>query len=179
MTDVSDGFVVAPGAGRPIGHQVTLKVGEVHTPNLLAVECNFAPGFDVGAHMHGTHEEIFYVLEGEVELFAFEPKVRTSEPGSWTQWESATGQKVTRASPGSVLYVPKGCPHGFRNPGIVPMRFLLVATPAGHEHYQQDIADLLAAPPSDEEALRDAVAEIRRRHHTEQLTPAVRAPEDM
>jgi hypothetical protein len=58
------------------------------------------------------------------------------------------------------------------------MRFLLVATPAGHEHYQQDIADLLAAPPSDEKALQEAVAEIRTRHHTVQLTPAVPAPED-
>lgn len=174
----ADGFFLKPGAGRAIGHQVTLKVGEVHTPNMLAVECRFAPGFDVGAHLHATHEEIFYVLEGEVELFAFEPTVRTSEPGSWTNWESSSGEKVARATPGSVLYVPRGTPHGFRNPGLVPMRFLLVATPAGHEHYQQDIADLLAAPPSDEKALQEAVAEIRRRHHTEQLTPAVPAPED-
>lgn len=175
----ADGFFLNPGEGRPIGHQVNLKVGEVHTPNLLAVECRFAPGFDVGAHVHSTHEEIFYVLEGEVELFAFEPKVRTSEPGSWTQWESSNGTKVARATPGSVLYVPRGTPHGFRNPGPVPMRFLLVATPAGHENYQQAIADLLAAPPTDQRALQEAVAEIRERHHTEQLTPAVPAPEDL
>ena len=170
-----DGFFVEPGEGRPIGHQVTLKVGEAHTPNLLAAECRFGPGFDVGAHLHTTHEEIFYVLEGEVELFAFEPSVRSSAPGSWTKWESSSGAKVARATPGSVLYVPRGTPHGFRNPGLAPMRFLLVATPAGHENYQQDIADLLAAPPSDEKALQEAVAEIRKRHHTVQLTPAVPA----
>ncbi|MFC8508783.1 cupin domain-containing protein [Streptomyces sp. NPDC057411] len=180
ITDgITDGFTLSPGEGRPIGHQVNLKVGSEHTPNLLAVECEFAPGFDVGAHSHSTHEEIFYVLEGEVEFFAFQPKVITSEPGSWTQWESKTGQKVTRATPGTVLYVPKGTPHGFRNPGDVKMRFLLVGTPAGHEKYQQEIADLLASPPKDEEDLRRAVEEIRRRNHTEQLTPAVRAPSDM
>jgi len=176
---LTDGFTLSPGAGRPIGHQVKLKVGSTHTPNMLAVECNFAPGFDVGAHLHSTHEEIFYVLEGEVEMFAFEPRARTSEAGSWTNWESADGALVTRATPGTVMYVPRGCPHAFRNPGSAPMRFLLVATPAGHEHYQQAIADLLADPPSDEEQLRKAVEEIRRNHHTEQLTPAVRAPEDL
>lgn len=176
---MSDGFVVSPGAGRSIGTQVTLKVGEVNTPNMLAVECRFSPGFDVGAHIHSSHEEIFYVLEGEVELFAFEPKVRTAEPGSWTNWESAGGARAVRATPGHVMYVPRGCPHGFRNPGSVPMRFLLVATPAGHENYQQAIADLMAAPPSDEEALRQAVEEIRKKHHTEQLTPVVRSPEDV
>lgn len=176
---MSDGFVLAPGAGKPIGHQLSLKVGEIHTPNLLAVECRFGPGFDVGAHIHAAHEEIFYVLEGELELFAFEPVVRTSEPGSWRDWESASGARVARAPVGSVMYVPVGTPHGFRNPGSGPMRMLFMASPAGHEHYQQDIADLLAAPPSDEEALRQAVEEIRRRHHTEQLTPVIRSPEDL
>lgn len=179
LLSASDGFTLAPGVGRPIGHQVNLKVGDVHTPNMLAVECNFAPGFDVGAHLHTTHEEIFYVLEGEVELFAFEPKLRTSEPGSWANWESRDGARVMRATPGSVMYVPKGCPHGFRNPGIVPMRFLLVATPAGHEHYQQAIADLLADPPATEDEMRAAVEDIRRKFHTEQITPVVRAPEEI
>lgn len=176
---LTEGFTLSPGAGRQIGHQVNLKVGDVHTPNMLAVECDFAPGFDVGAHRHTTHEEVFYVLEGEVEMFAFEPKTRTIEPGSWVNWESADGTLVTRATPGTVMYVPRGCPHGFRNPGTSHMRFLLVATPAGHEHYQQAIADLLANPPTDEEQLRKAVEEIRQKFHTEQLTPAVRAPEDL
>ncbi|MCC3761586.1 cupin domain-containing protein [Glycomyces sp. TRM65418] len=176
---VPDGFTLAPGEGKPIGDQVTLKVGDIHTPNLLAVECRFGPGFDVGAHIHDTHEEVFYVLEGEVELFAFNPKERTSEPGSWTQWESADGDRAYRATPGSVMYVPKGCPHAFRNPGKKPMRFLLVATPAGHEHYQQAIADLMAAPPTEEEELRRAVEVIRQEHHTEQLTPVVRSIDDL
>ena len=176
---MSDGFVLSPGAGKPIGHQLSLKVGEAHTPNMLAVECTFGPGFDVGAHIHAHHEEIFYVLEGELELFAFEPRVRTSEPGSWQDWESASGARIARAPVGSVMYVPSGCPHAFRNPGPGPMRMLFIASPAGHEHYQQDIADLLAAPPSDEEMLRQAVAEIRQKHHTEQLTPVIRSPEDL
>jgi len=176
---MTDGFTLEPGAGRRIGTQVTLKVGETQTPNLLAVECKFPPGFDVGAHIHSTHEEIFYVLEGEVEMFAFEPKVRTIEPGSWTDWESTEGARAMRAQPGSVMYVPRGTPHGFRNPGKVPMRFLMVATPAGHENYQQAIADLMANPPEDEEGLRRAVENIRKHHHTEQLTPVVPVMDDL
>lgn len=176
---MTDGFNLEPGDGRRIGSQVTLKVGEETTPNLLAVECRFPPGFDVGAHIHTTHEEVFYVLEGEVEMFAFEPKVRTVEPGSWADWESAEGARARRATPGGVMYVPRGIPHGFRNPGDKPMRFLMVATPAGHENYQQAIADLMAAPPYDEDALRAAVEHIRQHHHTEQLTPVVPVMDDL
>jgi hypothetical protein len=54
-----------------------------------------------------------------------------------------------------------------------------VATPAGHENYQQAIADLMANPPDDEEELRRAVEVIRQHHHTEQLTPVVPVMEDL
>ena len=47
------------------------------------------------------------------------------------------------------MYVPAGCPHAFADPGPDPARMLFLAAPAGHEHYIQEIAEILAAggPP--------------------------------
>lgn len=41
----------------------------------------------------------------------------------WQSWESPTGAKVARGGPGSVMYVPRGCPHAFANPGPGPSQY--------------------------------------------------------
>jgi hypothetical protein len=39
-------------------------------PELEAVELWFGPGFEVPAHAHADHADLFYVLEGEAEFLA-------------------------------------------------------------------------------------------------------------
>jgi oxalate decarboxylase/phosphoglucose isomerase-like protein (cupin superfamily) len=114
---MTDGLILPPGAGRPVqgGDAMTLKVGAEHTATWSAFETSVAPGFDVGAHWHRDAEELFYILDGELDLLAFEPESRASQ--DWTTWESASGMTVTRGGPGSFMYVPAGCPHAFTNPG--------------------------------------------------------------
>ena len=120
-TTMADGTVLPPGTGRRIsGAGMTLKVGSEQSARWSAFEAEVGPGFDVGAHRHAEAEEIFYILEGELDLLAFEPRIRTS--GDWTAWESADGAKVSRGGPGSLMFVPAGCPHpsptrGPRPPG--------------------------------------------------------------
>jgi mannose-6-phosphate isomerase-like protein (cupin superfamily) len=127
-----------------------------------------APGFDVGAHLHRNAEELFYVLEGQLDLLAFEPRVRT--PGNWQSWESHTGATVARGGPGSMMYVPRGCPHAFANPGPGPARMIFLVSPSGHEHYQKQLAELVASPAGPLDA---AIAELRARHDIDQLTPVI------
>lgn len=145
---------------------MTLKVGEDVSPHWSVFESVVQPGFDVGAHLHHDAEELFYVLDGELDLLAFEPLVRTS--GDWQTWESSSGAKVARGGPGSLMHVPPGCPHAFANPGTVAARMLFVVAPSGHEHYIQELAQLVAGggPPDP-----NAIAELRRRHDIQQLTP--------
>ena len=113
---MTDGIVLPPGAGRTLrGVGMTLKVGLEQSARWSVFEAEVSPGFDVGAHRHAETEEIFYILEGELDLLAFEPSVRTS--GDWTTWESASGATVVRGGPGSLMFVPAGCPHAFTNPG--------------------------------------------------------------
>jgi mannose-6-phosphate isomerase-like protein (cupin superfamily) len=166
---MTDGLVLAPGAGHRIGTVgVTLKVGEGQSRVWSMFEAEVQPGFDVGAHLHREAEELFYILEGELDLLAFEPRVRTA--GDWSAWESADGARVVRGGPGSVMFVPTGCPHAFANPGSVPARMLFQVTPAGHEHYLEEIAELLAASGPPDQA---AIAKLRSRHDIEQITPLV------
>lgn len=149
---------------------MTLKVGDKHSPAWSIFEVvDIAPGFDVGAHLHHNAEEFFYVLEGQLDLLAFEPRVRTRS--GWQSWESASGTKVTRGGPGSTMYVPRGCPHAFANPGPDPARMIFLVSPSGHEHYQKELAELVAGATG---PLDDAIAELRARHDIEQLTPPLR-----
>jgi mannose-6-phosphate isomerase-like protein (cupin superfamily) len=152
---------------------MTLKVGAEHTPRWSMFEADIPVGFDVGAHLHHEAEEVFYVLGGELDLLAFEPRLRTG--GDWQTWESRTGAKVARGGPGSAMYVPAGCPHAFGNPGPGPARLLFLVAPSGHETYLREMGELIASGPP----APDAVAALRLRYDIEQLTPMVpgRRPE--
>ena len=166
---MTDGIVLPPGAGRTLrGVGMTLKVGLEQSARWSVFEAEVSPGFDVGAHRHAETEEIFYILEGELDLLAFEPSVRTS--GDWTTWESSGGATVVRGGPGSLMFVPAGCPHAFTNPGPAPARMFFLAAPAGHELYQLEMAKLLDRPGPPDPA---AIGELRARYDIEQLTPLI------
>jgi oxalate decarboxylase/phosphoglucose isomerase-like protein (cupin superfamily) len=166
---MTDGFVQGPGVGEQVSPTMTLKVGDAHSRSWSMFEVvDIAPGFDVGAHLHRNAEELFYVLEGQLDLFAFEPRART--PARWQGWESQTGARVARGGPGSMMYVPRGCPHAFANPGPGPARMIFLVSPSGHEHYQRELAELVAVATGPLDA---AIAELRARHDIEQLTAPV------
>jgi uncharacterized RmlC-like cupin family protein len=164
---MTDGLMLPPGAGRVIpGAGMSLKVGAGQSTVWSAFEAVVTPGFDVGAHLHHNAEELFYILDGELDLLAFEPEARTA--GDWRSWQSASGAKVMRGGPGSVMFVPAGCPHAFANPGTVPARMLFLVSPPGHELYLKEIGEQVGRGGPPGPAL---IAEIRTRHDIQQLTP--------
>ena len=166
---MTDGLLLPPGAGRRIeGAGLTLKVGAGQSGNWSLFEADVAPGFDVGAHLHRDAEEVFYILDGELDLLAFEPRSRTA--GDWSAWESDTGAKVVRGGPGSVMFVPAGCPHAFANRGPAPARMIFLVSPPGHEHYLEELGGLIARPGLPDQA---EIAALRARHDIHQLTPLV------
>lgn len=169
---MTDGLLLRPGDGRAIGGAgMTLKVGAGQSHVWSAFEAVVGPGFDVGAHLHNHAEEFFYIIDGELDLLAFEPQTRTS--GDWRSWESASGQRVLRGGPGSAMFVPSGCPHAFANPTDVAVRMLFLVSPPGHEHYLDEIGEAIARGSGPDPAV---IAEIRARHDIQQLTPMVAGP---
>ena len=72
---MADGFAVGLGEGERVSPAMTFKVGDKNsTGSSMSEVVDTGPGFDVGAHLHRTAEELFYVLEGELDLLAFEPR---------------------------------------------------------------------------------------------------------
>ncbi|NYV74209.1 MULTISPECIES: cupin domain-containing protein [Streptomyces] len=167
---MTEGLLVPPGHGRTVAtpaQHVTFKVTGAHSRTASSFEVVVPPGFDVGAHVHTRSEELFYVLEGELDVLAFEPRVRT--PDGWRRWESSSGSRVVRATPGTVIAVPPGCPHAFANPTDAPARmFFQAAPPPDHERYFEELLEILAGGGPPDEA---AIEALRARYDIQQLTP--------
>lgn len=169
---MTDGLLLRPGDGRAIrGAGMTLKVGAGQSEVWSAFEAVVTPGFDVGAHLHHQAEEFFYIIDGELDLLAFEPQAPAA--GHWRSWESASGQRVLRGGPGSAMFVPAGCPHAFANPTDAPVRMLFLVSPPGHEHYLDEIGEAIGRGGPPDPAV---IAQIRARHDIQQLTPMVARP---
>lgn len=164
------GLIVPPGHGRKLitkAQDVTFKVTAADGSSSSVFEVVVPPGFDVGAHTHTRSQEFFYVLEGELELFAFEPTGRTRD--TWHGWESPSGDRAARAATGSCMFVPPGCPHAFRNATDEPARMLFQSSPSpDHERYFEEIVEIFAAGRSVDS---EAVERMRERYDVQQITP--------
>ena len=151
-----EGIILQPGMARTAGargfHVSFLVTGE-QAQGVAAFEFTAAPRFDVGAHVHGSIEEIFYVVEGELDL--------------------RVGNQVQRAGPGTFMFVPRGAPHAFSNPGTTPAKALLIVSPPGQEHYFEGLAAILSKEGPLDTA---AVAQLRKQYDTEQLADLATEP---
>lgn len=164
------GLIVPSGQGRKLAtkaQDVTFKVTAADGSSISIFEVVVPPGFDVGAHTHSHSQEFFYVLEGELELLAFEPAERTTD--SWHDWESADGSRAVRATEGSCMFVPPNTPHAFRNASDKPARMLFQSYPSpDHELYFEEIVEIFAAGRSVDP---EAVQRMRERYDVNQITP--------
>lgn len=142
-----------PGAGRTVslrGTEVGFKVESSDANGASCTEWAAKPGFDTGLHVHERLEETWYVLEGELEFQA--------------------GEETFCATAGATVFVPPHVPHAFANRTDAPTKFLLITSPPGHDRYFDELAEILAAdgPPDS-----DAIADLRRRYDTTQLSSLV------
>jgi mannose-6-phosphate isomerase-like protein (cupin superfamily) len=165
-----NGLIVPPGQGRKLitkAQEVTFKATGADGSFASCFEVVVPPGFDVGAHFHEDSKEFFYVLEGELDLFAFEPTDRAGD--RWQDWESSDGDRVIRAGAGSCMFVPSGCPHAFTNPTDKPTRMLFQsAPPPAHERYFEELCEIFSDGRTVDS---NAVQKLRDRYDVKQITP--------
>ena len=105
--DVGQAVLLRPGEGERLGERIVVKI---ERPELSVNEVSRTGPFQgAGPHFHKEHVNVFYVLEGELEVI--------------------NGAETVRAGAGTSVVVPPGIVHGFRGPGDA--RYLNVHAPDG------------------------------------------------
>jgi uncharacterized cupin superfamily protein len=137
------------------GLRVDVLIGGQSTGGAFsAYEVRAEPGQGPLPHVHEREDESFYVLEGEFEILQ--------------------GDATSVATAGSIVFLPRGVAHTFRNVGATTGRLLGIGAPSGHEKFFEDMASLSrsnGATPDGPPDMEAAFA-ICRRHGIELVLPA-------
>lgn len=154
MTTASDMAIVrsaeAGDSIRVMGDQITFKLRAAETGGAFTLfEGVVAPGGGEPVHYHEREDETFWVLAGQATFLH--------------------GDAWSELGPGSLVHIPRGTVHTFRNTGTVALRLLVLNTPGGlHEELFAALSQ--AAPPSTPEE-GAALAALMARYHTVMLPP--------
>ena len=107
---------------RVLGEVVTYKITSERTGGAYSLfEVVSEPGGGPPPHVQHREDEAFYVLEGEYEFLD-------------------NDGHTMRVDTGSLVYVPKGNLHTYKNVGTTPGRMLVSQTPGGlHERFFEEI----------------------------------------
>ena len=132
--------------------------GEDTAGRYTLIDMHVPPGGGPPPHRH-DFEEMFHVLEGEIEA-------------------NFRGEKTTVRT-GETVNVPANAPHSFTNASDRPARLLCVCSPAGQEEFFLDVGVRLGsrteAPPELDEGAQAAliarVNELSPKYRTELLGP--------
>src|ERR1700722_13950694 len=115
------GFVLGPGEGPSYdfhGAGVVIKAsGDDTLGQLGGMESAYPPGLTARPHVHAGEDEMFYLLEGELTGFCGDDR--------WT------------ATPGTFVFVPRDCRHGFTVTSTEPARAIVITGPP---HLDRQIA---------------------------------------
>jgi quercetin dioxygenase-like cupin family protein len=118
-----------------LGDAVTIKIPSAASPfGQAIVTVDVPPGSGTPCVTHATEEEVYFVLDGELLMHA-------------------PGQEV-RLAPGDMVHLPPRTPHGYRNPGERPARFLAWTVGGPMDQFFLKMADRVTALPRDFEAMR-------------------------
>ena len=126
---------------RAFGDEMTVLLSGADTGGKFALCLDVTPP-EGGPppHYHLHEDEWFFPLEGEVDFFI---------EGAWRS-----------VAVGTVVFVPRGRVHTFRNSGTVPLKMLIQTAPAGFETFFERCAGEFAKPgPPDMKRIVEISAE--------------------
>ena len=120
-------FVSDPGEGPtiqgPAGGPLTFRArGDQTGGALTVIENVIAPGDGPPHHVHAHEDEAWWIIEGALRF--------------------KLGDEERTADTGAFVFVPRGVPHSFQNPGPEPARILVSFTPSGMEAFFDAFAQL-------------------------------------
>ena len=142
-------LISLPGEGKQFPGGLVCRVS---SENAAGQYCAFdfvaAPGAGIALHVHAREDELYYILEGALEI--------------------RCGEKTYTAGAGSVAMLPRDIPHAFRNPGPGPCRVLNVFIPGGFDAFVEELSQM-APEDAEDNAKRNL---IRKKYGIEMLEPA-------
>src|SRR6185312_9580264 len=130
MSYLPNGAIILPAdGGRPIpgdGVMIPNLIGKVAADqgsgSIAVMEGTAEPGFGPPTHIHHSSEELFYVLQGQMDF--------------------QVGDQRVSATPGTLVMVPRGTVHAPLVVGRERARFLVMLAPAGPDGLFSAIAAL-------------------------------------
>ena len=119
----AQGHKVEAGGGERLdylGMEFAIRASAESTGGAFSIVEEIHP-LDTPLHIHHSHDELFYILEGE-HVFTL-------------------GDTELQAGPGDLVFGPRGVPHAHRR--VVPRvgRILEMFSPAGFEAFFRDLAE--------------------------------------
>lgn len=130
--------VVRKGDGKKLnvlGDKMTVKLtGDDTAGQYALIEENNEPGVGIPLHVHENEDEIFRVIEGQLEI--------------------EVGDRKFVLGPGDTAFCPRGIPHTWKVVGEHKAKVDLSFFPAGLEKLFEELAKLPAGPPDMEKVTR-------------------------
>lgn len=127
-------------AVKVLGDEVTIKVASAASPNGQAiVTVQVPPGSGTPCVTHAAEEEVYFVLDGELLM------------------HTPTERHLLR--PGDMVHLPPLTPHGYRNPGSDPARFLAWTVGGPMDRFFEKMAERVHQLPQDLGAMQVVMAE--------------------
>ncbi len=123
--------IVTAGNGKflnVLGDEQTLKFTGKETGGLFTIIENFnEPGVGIPMHLHENEDEIFHVIEGEMEF--------------------VTLGKTSVLKKGDMIFLPRQIPHSFRVVGSQKAKAVVTVMPSGIEKMFYALSALPPGPP--------------------------------
>ncbi|MGB5275210.1 MAG: quercetin 2,3-dioxygenase [Flavobacteriaceae bacterium] len=111
-----------------IGDRQTFKLTGKDTNGLFTlIEEENEPGTGIPPHVHAHEDEVFKVIEGEMEL--------------------TVGDQTTILKSGDLAFGPRGVPHSWKIVGDSKAKVILSVFPAGIEDMFEELGELPPGPP--------------------------------
>lgn len=131
-----------------LGDHMTVRLAAEDTGGRFTlVEQANEPGTGIPMHVHEREDELFHVLEGQMEF--------------------RVGAELMTATAGTTVFLPRNVPHTWMVVGSAPAKTLLSIFPGGAENMWQELSDLPAGPPDMQQ-----VVEICARYGVKFLPPS-------
>lgn len=118
-----------------LGDNMTIKLTGADTNGaFVMVEQNNPPGTGIPMHMHENEDELFKILEGEMEF--------------------TVNGKTSLLKAGDLIFLPRKVPHTFTVMGSQNAKAIVCAYPAGLEFMFYQLSELPAGPPDIEKVMK-------------------------